>query len=686
MTKWTTTLAALVLLFSTMWFGCGNGGVAGVEVGEIQHSPLEISFSAVEVGATGVEILTLTNVDADETLVIRAVELRPGDGGHIDQLSLVNAPDEALDLEPGESLVVEVEYSPEVDAPANRGEIVVRNSDPRYSESPLIVPVVTLGNNPEFFAQPPVVRFQRRQVGESTVQNLEITNIGRGAMTVFEEPNYAGGGDFRVLDTGRTYPLEIQPYDPVGAQVSPQDFVLEIPVQYQPLGDGADTGTIQVRTNDVLNPPAAPGEMRLHEIDVVADAEAPCIEVDGRTRNLGQVPIGEVAREVITLNNCGSETLRINAVDVEVDEFGVYRLNLGSWDQTGDGAVDQTVSLNPGASDTFVVEFVPLEEGTRRAEVVISSNDPIQPRLTIDVVARGAEGSCPTAVALASLQGVPLNPSASITAAPLDQVILDGTESTDEDGDVVGWEWEILEIPPGINIDLEPLPSDPQNTDQSRRTFQPLTAGLYRFGLTVEDETGFRSCNMAEVQITAIPDQNIHIELTWTNPEDPDETNDVGSDLDIHLSKMGPGAWFEAPFSIWYLNPNVSEDPIWNPEDPSLDIDVTDGAGPENITMRNPEGCQWYAVGVHYFQKRFGTAYATIRIYINGDLRFYRPYFALEETGHFWDVARIHWNAQTSSATVVGVDGFYPIPPTGQAPEITDDMIASGLCTAEGLY
>ncbi len=454
---------------------------------------------------------------------------------------------------------------------------------------------------------------------------------------------------------------------------------------YRPLGDGADSGEIQIESNDARFDHPVHGDRGLTQIPVTADADAPCIEVDGRFRNMGLVPIGETGRDRVNIRNCGTQTLIID--DIFFDESNPrFSLELGSWDSNNDGSINQPVSISPGDQEGFNIRFVPVEEQTESVTVVIGSNDPVQPALNLEVTARGADGTCPTAVALASVEGQGSVPQTSITAVPLNYVLLDGSQSSDEDGQVVEWEWEILERPPGTNVTLGPAVGDPGDQDQSRRRFQPLTAGVYRFGLTVQDEVGFQSCNQAEVTVTAIPDQNIHIELTWTNPLDPDETDDFGSDLDLHLTKMGPGNWFEAPYSVFYLNPNQDESPIWVPENPSLDIDVRDGAGPENITMADPDHCQWYAVGAHYYQEVFGTAYATVRIYINSELRYERPFFPLESTRNFWDVARIHWNSTTSDATIIEVDTFYPIEPAGQPPEVTADMVDSGLCTAEGLY
>lgn len=696
MQKWKTNLAIAVLiapLLAAGAMGCNDeengGGIGATESGSIHYSPHIVAFAMVDVGDSARETLTLSNVANEESLTIRDIELTEGVGGRIDELEIVEKPSLPVELDPDEQAEVVVEYAPEADMPANSGELLIDNSDPDYAEEPLAVDVNTLANRPEFYPEPPVVRFQRMQPGDESQQTVRVINAGNGPLTIFEEPNYSGGDDFDIEDTGRDYPLTLEPYDSQAADSAPEDYELNVDVVYRPIGEGDDTGTIQFDTNDVINPDGGESS-EIHEVEVHADADAPCIEVDGRNRNFGQVPVGEIGRDTVTLSNCGSETLEISGAvleeELEGDQQEVYSLDLGSWDQTGDGAIDDTVELEAGQWETFIIEFTPYEEATRRGTVTLLSNDPIQPQLPLDLVARGADGTCPEAVGTAVVRGTPAQPSSTITAAPLDYVVLDGSESYDEEGEIVSWEWEVLESPPGTPVELEPAQDDPQDQDPSIREVQVLTAGDYRFALNVEDDSGFQACQQAIVEVIVIPDQNIHIELTWTNPEDPDETNDQGSDVDVHLAKMGPGEWFEPPYSIFYLHPNSEGDPVWNPEDPSLDIDIQDGQGPENITMETPDGCQWYAVGVHYFAEMWGTAYATIRIYINGDMRYERPFYPLENSGNFWDVARIHWDEELSDATIVDVEGFYPVAPQGEEPAVTQGMIDTGNCTAEGLY
>jgi hypothetical protein len=424
---------------------------------------------------------------------------------------------------------------------------------------------------------------------------------------------------------------------------------------------------------------------------VGANAEAPCILVDSTVRNMGQVPVGRVAANVVTVQNCGRQKLSISAIDLAENTADLeFELDLGGQDGNMDGALDQSIELDPEEQTTFIIKYTPAQEGTDRATILINSNDPVQPALEISVVARGANGVCPVADAGGRIRGVSTGLRTTISAIPLQYIILDGSRSTDEDGAIpnseMGYSWEIIKAPAGFAGRLVPTREDPSNMDWTRRELRLLLAGEYIVQLKVRDNTGFESCNTSEIRIVAIPNEKILVELTWTNPTDPDESDDTGSDVDLHLTKMGPGRWFEAPYDIYFRNtnsgPGSENNRLWNPESPSLDIDDTDGAGPENAQMNDPAPCQWYAIGVHYYRQVYGTAYATVRIYINGNVVYEKLNQPLTRNGQFWDVARIHWD----SGLVFDVDQLLPAAPNGQAPAVNGEMRASGLCTEAMLY
>jgi hypothetical protein len=153
-----------------------------------------------------------------------------------------------------------------------------------------------------------------------------------------------------------------------------------------------------------------------------------------------------------------------------------------------------------------------------------------------------------------------------------------------------------------------------------------------------------------------VSDQAIHIELTWETPLDPDpydEGPEAGTDLDLHFKH--PKAmwneeegWFHQPFDCYWFNRH----PNWgslDPEagdDPSLDRDDTDGAGPENLNLGSPEDGQIYALAVHVHDDHaYGPSWARVRVYIFGALVLETA--PVELVSHdLWKVATIQWPSQ----------------------------------------
>jgi hypothetical protein len=189
----------------------------------------------------------------------------------------------------------------------------------------------------------------------------------------------------------------------------------------------------------------------------------------------------------------------------------------------------------------------------------------------------------------------------------------------------------------------------PDNHSVTPRLFIDLI-GTYQIGLEVTDQTGARSCRrQAVVTIVAAPnDDDVYIQLVWDTPEDPDQTDNFGTDLDLHYLHPN-GQWDEAPWDIFWRNPN--ED--WGvqgdgSDDPSLDIDDT-GAGPENIRHSGLENVT-YRVGAYYYSDNtLGESYATLRVYTHGTLAIEMANHHMPRTGAFWEAALIHGNSLTVS-------------------------------------
>ena len=184
-------------------------------------------------------------------------------------------------------------------------------------------------------------------------------------------------------------------------------------------------------------------------------------------------------------------------------------------------------------------------------------------------------------------------------------------------------------------------------------------AGQYLFKLTVYDDNNTPSCTADEAELVVIPDESIHIELTWNTPNDPDQTDvgpDAGADLDLHFVHpfaSGPDVdgdgeadgWFDQPFDCFWFNPSpqwASFDPAID-DDPGLDRDDTDGAGPENLNLNIPEHDKTYKVGVHYWADHgYGTSYASLYVYIYSELVYSVEDVALENYD-MWEALTIDW-------------------------------------------
>ncbi len=289
--------------------------------------------------------------------------------------------------------------------------------------------------------------------------------------------------------------------------------------------------------------------------------------------------------------------------------------------------------ITPGGSLPFTAYFEPssVSNEALSARITTATNDPIRPQQHIDLQGR-AGPSCPQPVIEISGASSGISQrsdeSPAFSAEPLDRVILDAGPSVDPGGgDITHYSWTIIEKP----ADSGAMLSTPEeSTDE---LFLDL-AGTYVAELNVFDEHGEEACSPARMIVEARVAADVHIQLVWDTPGDSDRYNDHGSDMDLHF--LHPqGTWNQAPWDCNWRN----RQPTWSDSEdgnPSLDIDATQGWGPENINLDGPEAGLSYAVGVNYFTDRgYGPSIATIRVYLYGDLATELTSEAIT-VGQFW--------------------------------------------------
>lgn len=607
----------------------------------------------------------LENLSEDGQLSARVV----GDEVMFSLIQNDTANSELIELAPDASIRLTVTY----EGPFVRGELgsvrlLCNDPDSRN----VLIPIVAGSGVPEIRINPSTLDFETVEVGQSKSKRVLVTNTGLRSLEM-NALSIEGSLDYAIASITRTpmdetampfyeqasgeipYPVTVPPGETVG-----------IDVEFSP------TTTLENVTSDLVIASNA-DNLETVRVNLVANGARACIVVSPEVLDFGSaLRVDSLEAEspnqrTVLIESCGTANLRIDRVELETDNGVFQLLNLPAVESGEPLFRLPAITPNEAApSRELSVGFWPTELMSYGDRLLIYSNggNANEPEI-VDLFGRGTDNQCPVAIASQT----------EINANPLDILTLDGSQSMDPGGEVVQWEWTVAERPAGsVSAPVEsyadatrPADGGPADDTATPEAFFFVDiAGRYTLELRVVDNLGQPSCMppAAVVTVTATPSKDLHIELTWQTPNDPDETDGSGTDLDLHLrhslaTTNGQNNWARAAgqggqYDCYYLN----KSPNWGSADvednPSLDIDDTNGAGPENITMAGPEVGVDYDIGVLYFRARstFGVAggdnliehptLATVRIFVRRELiaEFIGDLFQEQQ---MWHVARINW-------------------------------------------
>jgi uncharacterized protein YfaP (DUF2135 family) len=175
----------------------------------------------------------------------------------------------------------------------------------------------------------------------------------------------------------------------------------------------------------------------------------------------------------------------------------------------------------------------------------------------------------------------------------------------------------------------------------------PLFCGgqsLY-YGFTNGSGTSYFLTN---VTLTGCVPAQVRVQLTWVSSPT--------SDLDLHL--LRPSGTFDSSDDCYYSNcqgGGLDWGATGSAGDPVLDVDDTEGYGPENITIASGAESGEYRVIIHDYDGTVGEV-ATVRIYFNDVEAAHYTSVAMDDSGHrYWEVARV--NVLTHAITAVNTYG-----------------------------
>lgn len=508
-------------------------------------------------------------------------------------------------------------------------------------------------DGPEIDVLPATVDFGRVGAGEVSTIPVTVTNIGSAPLEV-SELTFNGSPDFRVW-LGDIEPMvDGMPADPDedGAPgVSPGES-FELTLVYAPLVDGPDQGEITLASNDPNQPQAI--------ISLTANGSSPCIQVNPEALEFGGALLNRETRRPIRIESCGGAPLEIFDITLSEDTAPAFALA----PELPDFPLELPARMpdGPPPSQDILIGFSPAALQAYTGTAIITSNDPLRPIIEVPISGQGSDNQCPVAVVTDAL----------INALPRDIIELDGALSTDVDGPggrPVQYEWRVTQRPDGSTsspVERFQDPSRPIDTgipdDDTTPTalFLADLAGSYTLELAVTDNLGLtapsEACPQpaAIVRIEARVESDVHVEVVWNTPDDPDQTDSDGTDVDLHLRHPNGRNWSVAPLDCYYANAEPDWGPVGEAGNPRVELDDINGAGPEIISLDTAEDTtafdgSYYRVGVHYYRAdnfatggTWGPSEVTTRIYLQGELA--GEWIAvMADSGNFWEVADIVW-------------------------------------------
>lgn len=605
-----------------------NGGNFDTSnTGTISISPGVVEFVSTEIGGQDLQSILVTNTGRGQLRVSKVTltednadnnrEFFPGEGW-----------ESSFNLAPNESKELLLVWKP-LDTTTDSGTLVFESNDPTSRNFTVNV------NTPKLAPQiisPAVVQFPRVAAGTKQSQLTFIQNGGQAALQLKDIFIELGGKGFEV-----SFPDASNPSDPAldstdwKRSLAPNEQI-PVRVSFAPSDDNPSSDKIIVRSND-------PDEDN-YEIRLLGNAGTPCIQLVGVSEvatpagdethelNFGLSAIGNASNKTVQIQNCSrTEQLNVKSIIMTDDGGGVFAIKTDALPMgvnEPSGAV-----IEPNQSAAFVVTYTPGKEEANTGRLIVESDDPVNSELRINALGVGSNNACPVARAEGTIVGGTGRPANAIDTIPLKTIQLSGLGSSDTDGQVETYSWSLIKKPTDSTTRLSP-----SDAIAEPKLFLDL-AGEYIVELTVYDKQGLASCDTSRVTILSNPDEDIHVQLVWNNDN---------TDLDMHY--LSPrGKWDLPPYDIFWRNPTADWGVTGNSaDDPSLDIDDTDGFGPENVNHDRPVSGENYRVGVHYFADNGrGSSYATIRIYLEGALKVELRDQFLEKEGAFWDVGFITW-------------------------------------------
>ncbi len=327
-----------------------------VPVARIQVTPESLEFADVFVDTPNSMTVEITNIGT-ALLDVSSIRLSAETS---DEFAITGF-DQRIILVPDASVVTEITYTPN-DEGADSGTLMIESDDAEMGTS--IVSLTGVGvpePRPRIEVMPADLDYDQVQIGaastqtvtigNSGIETLEISFIGLGAYTL---------GEFLITD------------GPEIASVLPGEEIT-VDVTYSPSGEGADSGTLRIDSND---PEDSTVSVSLTGAGV--PAPVPQIAVHPTSLTFGEVFIGSSSPLALTISNTGSAPLEVD-IALGVASSTDFAITGGA----------TSANLGPGMEAIVEVTYTPTDAASDSGTLRIQSNDAEEPQVTVSLFGTG---------------------------------------------------------------------------------------------------------------------------------------------------------------------------------------------------------------------------------------------------------------------------------------------------------
>lgn len=306
----------------------------------VNLNPTSLSFGSVTLGSSSSKSVVISN-GGNANLTISQIS-STGTGYTVSGFSL------PIVLAAGASTSFNVGFTPTATGSASGSVALVSNA----SNSPATIAMTGSGAAApaaQLTANPSSSNFGNVTVGSNNSQSVSVTNSGNISVTISQITT--SGPAFSLA--GVTVPLNLNP-----GQSSTYT------AQFAPTTVGSASGQISF-TSNASNSPTL-----ISLIGTGVAAPTAQLSVNATSLSFGSVTVGNASTKTITISNSGNANLTVSQITTSGTGFS------GS-------AITLPLTLAPGQTANYTVQFAPTGAGSASGQISFNSNSPTNPTVSL---------------------------------------------------------------------------------------------------------------------------------------------------------------------------------------------------------------------------------------------------------------------------------------------------------------